>query len=96
MSRIEFHPAANFDAHEAVMWYQKRSRRAAGGFERALSNAIKRISADPMSFPLLDGVHRFCILKKYPYYVVFWLIADAIIVVAVAPTHRADYWHERE
>ena len=49
-----------------------------------------------MSFPLLDGVHRFCILKKYPYYVVFWLIADAIIVVAVAPTHRADYWHERE
>ncbi len=96
MPQIEFHPGAFLDAREANEWYRKRSRRAANGFQRALASAIKRISADPLLFPLLDDRHRFCILKKYPYYVVFRIIADVIIVIAVALSHRDEYWRERE
>jgi plasmid stabilization system protein ParE len=94
--RVELDPDAVAEAQEAFHWYAKRSQRAADGFVTELDVAVARISEQPQLFAsYLHGTRR-CLLKRYPYAVVFREQTDLIEVVAVAHCkRRPGYWKSR-
>src|SRR5438874_11168581 len=97
MAEIRFLPGADADYGEALAWYANRSDRAAAGFERAIDRALRQIADAPARWPLCDDRHRFHLLKRYPYSIVYRAEADGILVVAVAHGRRhPDYWTRRK
>ena len=57
---------------------------------------IGLIGTYPEMFPSYDEDHRFAVLRRYPYSLVYQVQQDRIYVVAVAHSSRsAGYWQGR-
>jgi plasmid stabilization system protein ParE len=94
---VPFLPAADQDYQEAFHWYLKRSPRAALDFEEAVEQGLREISETPDRWPLLDERHRFHLLKRYPYYLVYRIDGEQVLIVAVAHgRRRLGYWKGRD
>ena len=54
------------------------------------------IGANPDLFPQYDDEHRFAVLKRFPYSVVYRVQPAGIYVIAVAHSSRSPgYWQGR-
>jgi plasmid stabilization system protein ParE len=96
VASIVFHPEARAEYLAAVAWYQSRSPQAAARFEVEMDRVLGLIGSSPDVFPLYDDDHRFAVLRRYPYSVVFQVQPQQIFVVAVAHSSRsAGYWQGR-
>jgi plasmid stabilization system protein ParE len=88
--------AAERDYLESLIWYGKRSQRAAEGFEAEFENALTQIAAAPLRFARCDQRHRRFLMRRYPYQVVYRSEGDDIVVIAVAHAKRKPlYWKNR-
>lgn len=97
MAEVSLLPAAEADYQEALAWYQARSLQAAAGFEAAMEVALGRIADEPEGWPLCDDRHRFYILRRFPYSIIFRVLAEDVLVVAVAHSRRSSsFWHGRD
>src|SRR5262245_37460063 len=95
-ANIAFLPAAEQDYQEALAWYQARSAQAAAGFEAAMEVALQRIADSPELSPLCDDRHRFHVLRRYPYSVIYRVESGNVLVVAVAHARRSpSFWQDR-
>ena len=98
MSRptVEFHPEAIEEARAAREWYQARSPAAAEAFVAELDAAIARIVDAPGRFGgYLQGTRR-CLMRRFPYIVVYRQTEARVQVVAVAHgRRRPGYWKAR-
>ena len=96
MAEVKLHPRAEAEFEDALDWYLDRSVEAAGRFQTALDEAIEAIGSQPAMFPLCDGLHRFILLKRYPYRLVYRWDGDTVHVIAVVHTRRrSGYWSGR-
>ena len=96
MSKLRIIAPAEWDFTEALSWYAERSPRAAEGFQSQFEHALEKISSQPVTFPLVDEIHRFYLMDRYPYQVIYRLQDDWITVVAVAHAKREPrYWKDR-
>lgn len=96
MLPVDYLPDARCDFDESFDWYAKRSARAAVGFLDAVDKAIDTIAAFPERFAPFDGLHRECLLARYPFRIVYRVAAGTIVVVAIAHAKRhPDYWKTR-
>lgn len=58
--------------------------------------AIKRISAYPDSYMIIDSTIRRCLIKRFPYSILYGINVDMIVIIAVAHLHRKpNYWQGR-
>jgi plasmid stabilization system protein ParE len=97
VAEVRYLPGAYDDFLEALGWYRQRSSRAAAGFQAALEVAFGRIADSPLTYALCDERHRFYILKRYPFSVVYRVETELILVVAIAHSSRAaHYWQGRD
>ena len=61
-----------------------------------LNAAIKRISAYPDSYMLIDSTIRRCLIKRFPCSILYGINVDMIVIIAVAHLHRKpNYWQGR-
>ncbi|MEW4568585.1 type II toxin-antitoxin system RelE/ParE family toxin [Tautonia sp. JC769] len=96
MIDVRFHPEAQAEYQDALAWYQVRSRQAAERFEAETDRVLDLIQANPGLFPKYDEEHRFVMLRRFPYSLVYQVQPDQILVVAVAHSRRsADFWQGR-
>ncbi|MCI0331905.1 MAG: type II toxin-antitoxin system RelE/ParE family toxin [Planctomycetes bacterium] len=96
MSKPRIISAAEREYTEALCWYTERSQRAAEGFDAEFDNALAAISSDPLRFPLIDERHRFYLMDRYPYQVIYRMEAGELTVIAVAHAKRRPrYWAGR-
>jgi toxin ParE1/3/4 len=96
MLPAEFLGGARRDFDESFDWYAGRDARAAARFAQAVDHALSKIGANPTSYASRDGVHRECPLGKYPFRIVYRVVEDRILVVAIAHAkRRPDYWRNR-
>lgn len=96
MDEVAIHPAAEAEYEYALGWYLDRSQEAALRFEVAFGEAIEAIRAHPTTFPMCDGIHRFVLLKRYPYSLVYRTDGDSTRVIALAHSkRRPGYWSNR-
>jgi plasmid stabilization system protein ParE len=93
---VKLHPAAMIEAAAARAWYAQRSTRAAQRFDDELHRAITRMAERPESFPVYLANTRRCLLKRYPFLLVFRELPDRLQVLAVAHgRRRPGYWQGR-
>ena len=96
MTDVIFHPEAEAEYRAALAWYQSRSPRAAVRFEAAVEDELGLIGSNPDLFPKYDDEHRFAVMHRFPYSLVFQVHTDRVYVIAVAHFRRsAGYWQGR-
>jgi plasmid stabilization system protein ParE len=96
MGRLFVLSVAESEFAEALTWYAERSLRAAEGFNAEFDQAIKIIGSDPMRFPRCDHRHRFYLMNRYPYQIIYRDHGADWIVVAVAHAKREpNFWGDR-
>ena len=97
MDELLIAAGAEEDYTASLRWYAERSTRAAEGFESEFAQALKAIAADPDRYPLCDDRHRFYLLKRYPFQIIYREASeDRWLIVAVAHTsRRPGYWLNR-
>ncbi|MBI2894035.1 MAG: type II toxin-antitoxin system RelE/ParE family toxin [Deltaproteobacteria bacterium] len=99
MTGYRFHPEARAELVGATDWY--------GGcpdvstdFAAAVQAAIERIVRFPRAYARWPGVEnaevRRCVLRRFPFVIVYAIESDEIVVLAIAHTSREPgYWARR-
>ncbi len=91
--KIEFLEVAQAELDEAFSWYENQQENLGVQFLTEFDAAIRRIAAFPKSYVMLGSDIRRCLIKRFPYGVLYGIDADRIIIIAVAHLHRKpNYW----
>jgi len=94
--RITFHPEAEAEFTEAVLWYSKQSIGLDIEFVRCIDEAISRINRNPNSFPIAYKQLRKTVVKKFPFIILCESLKDEIRIMAVFHTRRNPRnWQKR-
>ena len=94
--KIEFLEAAQIELAQAFEWYETQQKDLGVQFLNEFDSAVRRIIAYPESYILIEKDIRRCLIKRFPYGVLYGIDFDKIIVIAVAHLHRKpDYWIDR-
>ena len=96
MADVLIAAGAERDYTEALAWYAQRSEGAARGFEAEFERAIQSIQEAPQRYPRCDGTHRFYLMRRYPFQVIYREVSRGTLIVAVAHAkRRPGYWQDR-
>ena len=96
MPPIDYLPGARRDFDESFDWYAARSTRAAQRFVAAVDAALTSLANDPMRFASSDCVHHECPVNEFPFRIVYRVVDDGVLIVAVAHAkRRPGYWRDR-
>lgn len=77
--------------------YEKASVTLAERFTDRIEHAFRRIRANPNIGEQIGRGERRLLVRRYPYKVIYRILADRIVVVAVAHHKRRDgYWKRRK
>jgi plasmid stabilization system protein ParE len=95
--KVEYHPAVEGDAAEALRRYDAVSQRLGDDFKKELRRVTALAAAQPGRFHLVKpGFHR-ANLNRFPYHFVYRELADGIRVTLVRHHRRhPSFGMERE
>ena len=80
-----------------MTWYAERSVEAANDFDAEFDRTLEQIAADPERFPMCDLRHRYFLLRRFPFRIIFRRVRHDVLVIAVAHNSRfPDYWANRQ
>jgi toxin ParE1/3/4 len=75
---------------------QSRSLQTAARFEAEVERVLGLIGSNPEMFPSYDDEHRFAVLRRFPYSLVYHVQPGQALIVAVAHSSRSPgYWQGR-
>jgi toxin ParE1/3/4 len=96
MKAVRFHPAAEAETIEAARYYEEQQSELGRRFLTSVQDAANRIAANPHRFPVVDRDVRRCLVRTFPFGVLFRSRPDGIVIMAVMHLHRdPDYWKTR-
>lgn len=96
MTPIVFHPQAEIELVAAATWYEGEQTDLGKRFLSSLEDGISRIRINPKLFPFVDGDIRRCLLRTFPFAILFRQRTSRIEIVAVMHLKRhPGYWQER-
>ncbi|MBC7856013.1 MAG: type II toxin-antitoxin system RelE/ParE family toxin [Pirellulaceae bacterium] len=93
--------AAEKEVTKAAVWYDKRQAGLGTDFFLEYERAVSQIEMHPLRYAKLETVKtardiRQFFLHRFPYYVVYELVSDEIVVLAVSHSaRRPNYWLRR-
>ncbi|MEX2683166.1 MAG: type II toxin-antitoxin system RelE/ParE family toxin [Candidatus Sigynarchaeota archaeon] len=97
MKSAIFLPDASRELEEAILFYEQRSGGLGKQFEEEIESAVKNIENDPALWPFFKGITRRCLLKRFPFAILYREETTKIIIVAVAHLRRKpNYWKDRK
>jgi toxin ParE2 len=89
-------PAADMEAIQAAQYYKVIDPQLSERLVKEFKASIGRIQRFPLGWKPIDANLRQCVVKGFPYVVIYALRGEEIIVVAFANTHRRPgYWRDR-
>ncbi len=91
-----FHPEAAQEFEESVRYYRDRGRVLGDRFASEVRGAIQRILASPGRWRVLEEDVRRCIVRVFPYSVLYTVEAEFILITAIMHGKREPgYWKLR-
>jgi len=91
-----FHPAALTEYSEAVEFYAERRVEIAQIFINAVENTIFKIVESSTRWPVIDEDIRRCLMRKFPYGILYTIEDNFILILAVMHCSREQgYWKDR-
>lgn len=97
MKNIRFLDQATEDFQTAVDYYN--SERPGLGYEFAneIRTTLARINSFPEVWPVIDNGIRKCIVKRFPYALIYSIQNDLIVIIAVMHMKRKPgYWDNKK
>lgn len=90
--KIEFLEIAETELDQAYQWYETQQKSLGLQFLNEIDSSFRRIATYPESFVLISNGIRRCLVKRFPYGILYCIDCDKIIIVAVAHLHRKPYY----
>jgi len=92
----EFLQAAQMELDDAFTWYETQQKNLGRQFIQEFDAAVKRLSTFPQAYPEIEKGVRRCLVKRFPYGILYGINNDTIVIIAVAHLHREpNYWISR-
>lgn len=89
-------PPADIEAVEAAQYYKAIDPKLSERLIKEFEASIERIKRFPLGWKPIDHDLRQCVVKGFPYVVIYAVRGNEIIVIAFANTHRRPgYWRDR-
>lgn len=96
MTAVFFHPEADAEVVAAAAYYEGQQEDLGKRFLSAVEDGLARIRINPQLYPLIDGDVRRCLMRTFPFGVLFRDRAERIEIIAVMHLRRKPgYWKER-
>ncbi|HMP98135.1 MAG TPA: type II toxin-antitoxin system RelE/ParE family toxin [Cyclobacteriaceae bacterium] len=93
---LEITKEAKLDIEEAWLWYEEIRTGLGEDFLLSLEAALNQLKRQPLLYEIKHKEVRVCLLKRFPYKVIYFLDNDKVIVLAVFHSHRnPETWKER-
>lgn len=86
--KIIFLPFAEKELQQAIIYYEKQLKGLGKQFSNEIDSALHLIQLFPSSWSKVDHNIRKCIIKRFPYLILYVIEKDKLIVSAVAHQHR--------
>lgn len=91
--KLVFRPEAQLELLEARDWYETRAVGLGFEFARSIDAAAGRILRAPTAFAHFEGDYRRCVLRRFPYSLIYRLHDDTVVIVSVFHHRREpDSW----
>lgn len=88
MTAVIFRSAAELELQEAYHWYEERSEGLGSEFIRCVDACVQTIRRHPGIYPVTYRGIRQGVLRRFPYSLLYSVMDDRIIVVAVFHSSR--------
>ncbi len=93
---IRFLSPAQQELDDAYQWYEDQLQGLGNEFLSEINEAVHRIVTWPESHTVLKGILRRCLIRGFPYGLIYGIEGQTIIIVSVAHLHRKPfYWTHR-
>jgi len=96
MKTVRFHPDAEIGMIKAAAYYEAQQTGLGRRFLASAQDAINRIILNPSLYTTIEPDIRRCLIKTFPFGVLFREHPDKLVIMAVMHLHREpDYWKNR-
>jgi hypothetical protein len=94
--RFEFHPEAIEEYRESARYYASRHAGLELRFIDCVESAIRRATEAPTRWPVYEADVRRCLVRVFPFAILYSVEADYVLIIAVMHLSRAPgYWRDR-
>ena len=94
--KVRYLSPVALEATEALQYYEAIAPQLGGRLIHEFEASVNRIKRFPLGWRPIDADLRQCMVKGFPFVVIYALRNEEIIVVALANTHRRPgYWRDR-
>lgn len=96
MIPIRFHPEADAEMMSAAKFYEAQQKDLGKRFLASVQDALNRIQVNPLLYQEIESGVRRCLTMRFPFGVVFRIMPNQYVIVAVMHLHREpEYWKSR-
>lgn len=96
MANLIYTPEAKVEIKKAAEYYEGCKQGPGQAFLIEVESTIQRLSQHPLTWRKISRQFRRCLLKKFPYGIIYSVDEDEIFVAAVMHLKRKpEYWKKR-
>lgn len=88
MVDIVFHPGAEDELKEAILWYGNQQKGLDIEFVRCIDDAIQKIKRNPGIYPIEFENYRKKVVRRFPFKIIYEIMDDHIYILAVFHSRR--------
>jgi len=89
-------PPAEQELHDAYQWYEDQMPGLGHEFLAGMNEAVHRIVSWPEAHAIIKGPLRRCLVRRFPYGLIYGIDGEVVVITAVAHLHRKPfYWTRR-
>jgi toxin ParE1/3/4 len=97
MKLVKFHGDAEKELIAAAAYYENQKPTLGRRFLISIQDAINRVLINPDLYPIVDSNVRRCLVRTFPFGIIFREFHDRIVILAIMHLHRdPDYWKKRQ
>jgi len=91
-----FLKVAQIELDESFEYYEMQQEKLGYRFIYEVKNSIERVLYLPKAWQQITQNTRRCLVKNFPYGVIYQILEDEILIIAIANFHRKpNYWKDR-
>lgn len=94
--KFEFAPSAREEFIASIEYYELQQTGLGLVFAEQVYAATERIIEFPAGWTPLDNTFHRCLVKQFPYALIYTVLNNALIITSVMNLHRKpDYWRNK-
>lgn len=95
--KYSFHPLAVAELNEAIDYYEELQSDLGLEFAKEIFSSIQRVIEFPKAWSPLSLNTRRCLVNRFPYGIIYQILANEILIIAVMQLNRKpSYWEGRK